>query len=79
MHLGLVTPSGPTLRIGEQLLEWKAGEAFVFDDSLEHEVWHNGTELRGVLYLNFWHPQLWSEVKPPLGLAQPVWSRDKEL
>jgi len=74
MHLGLVTPPGPALRIGEELLEWKAGKAFVFDDSFEHEVWHNGTELRAVLYLSIWHPQLWPEMKAPPGLSQPIYA-----
>ena len=27
---------------GEQR-HWKQGEVIVFDDSFEHEVWHNGT------------------------------------
>jgi hypothetical protein len=27
---------------GEQR-QWKQGEVIVFDDSFEHEVWHNGT------------------------------------
>lgn len=30
----------------------------VFDDSFEHEVWHNGTETRLVLIVDVWHPDL---------------------
>lgn len=31
---------------------------FVFDDSFEHEVWHNGTSMRLVLIVDIWHPEL---------------------
>ncbi|CAL1531013.1 unnamed protein product [Lymnaea stagnalis] len=37
---------------------WKQGEFFIFDDSFEHEVWHEGCELRFVLIVDFWHPEL---------------------
>lgn len=30
----------------------------VFDDSFEHEVWHNGTSMRLVLIVDVWHPEL---------------------
>lgn len=30
----------------------------VFDDSFEHEVWHNGTSPRLVLIVDVWHPEL---------------------
>ncbi|XP_030383645.1 aspartyl/asparaginyl beta-hydroxylase isoform X6 [Scaptodrosophila lebanonensis] len=59
-HLGLVTPEPQltSLRVAEQLRTWQAGELFIFDDSFEHEVWHNGTELRLVLIVDVWHPDL---------------------
>ena len=37
---------------------WQEGKFIVFDDSFEHEVWHKGTELRLVLIVDFWHPEL---------------------
>lgn len=33
-------------------------KVMVFDDSFEHEVWHNGTAPRVVLIMDFWHPDL---------------------
>ena len=30
----------------------------VFDDSFEHEVWHDGRDPRVVLIMDFWHPDL---------------------
>lgn len=37
---------------------WEEGKIFIFDDSFEHEVWHNGTEFRLVLIIDVWHPEL---------------------
>ncbi|XP_039953058.1 aspartyl/asparaginyl beta-hydroxylase isoform X2 [Bactrocera tryoni] len=57
-HLGLVVPKGPRLRVAEKERTWKEGEFLIFDDSFEHEVWHNGTSLRLVLIVDVWHPDL---------------------
>ncbi|XP_049309751.1 serine-aspartate repeat-containing protein F isoform X2 [Bactrocera dorsalis] len=57
-HLGLVVPKGPRLRVAEEERTWKEGEFLIFDDSFEHEVWHNGTSLRLVLIVDVWHPDL---------------------
>lgn len=57
-HLGLVVPEGPSIRVVDEIRTWTEGKVFVFDDSFEHEVWHKGTELRLVLIVDFWHPEL---------------------
>lgn len=57
-HLGLVVPPGTELRVGEEKRSWKEGKMLVFDDSFEHEVWHNGSSIRLVLIVDVWHPEL---------------------
>nr|XP_016930147.1 aspartyl/asparaginyl beta-hydroxylase isoform X3 [Drosophila suzukii] len=59
-HLTLVAPEPEktSLRVAEQERTWREGELFIFDDSFEHEVWHNGSQPRLVLILDMWHPQL---------------------
>ncbi|XP_066982298.1 aspartyl/asparaginyl beta-hydroxylase-like isoform X9 [Macrobrachium rosenbergii] len=57
-HLGLVVPSGVHLRVADQMVSWEEGKIIVFDDSWEHEVWHNGTTKRLVLIVDVWHPEL---------------------
>lgn len=57
-HLGLKVPSGTFLRVAEQTRSWENGQWLIFDDSFEHEVWHNGTGTRLVLIVDFWHPDL---------------------
>uniref|UniRef100_A0A6P7FX98 Aspartyl/asparaginyl beta-hydroxylase isoform X3 n=1 Tax=Diabrotica virgifera virgifera TaxID=50390 RepID=A0A6P7FX98_DIAVI len=57
-HLGLKVPSNTFLRVADDIRSWKEGEIIVFDDSFEHEVWHNGTDFRLILIVDIWHPEL---------------------
>lgn len=68
-HLGLVVPYGCCkIRVANETLEWEEGKLLIFDDSFEHEVWHNGTSDRLVLIVDFWHPDIeatkWSQLNP---------------
>ncbi|XP_064215543.1 aspartyl/asparaginyl beta-hydroxylase isoform X1 [Tribolium castaneum] len=58
VHLGLQVPANTFIRVAEKTRSWKEGEVLIFDDSFEHEVWHNGTSLRLVLIVDVWHPDL---------------------
>ena len=53
-HLGLIIPKGVSLRVANETRGWTQGKVIVFDDSFEHEVWHNGTKDRYVLYMSSW-------------------------
>ncbi len=57
-HLGLVVPPGccGLLVPEEEVREWREGEWLVVDDSFEHTVWNNSSDWRGILILDFWHP-----------------------
>lgn len=57
-HLGLVVPKGVRLKVAEETVTWEEGKIFIFDDSWEHEVWHEGDSLRLVLIVDVWHPEL---------------------
>uniref|UniRef100_A0A1A9WNW3 Aspartyl/asparaginy/proline hydroxylase domain-containing protein n=1 Tax=Glossina brevipalpis TaxID=37001 RepID=A0A1A9WNW3_9MUSC len=57
-HLGLIVPKGTYLRVAEEENTWHEGKFLIFDDSFEHEVWHNGTGIRLVLIVDVWHPDL---------------------
>ncbi|MGB7903386.1 MAG: aspartyl/asparaginyl beta-hydroxylase domain-containing protein [Steroidobacteraceae bacterium] len=58
VHLPLIVPRACTFRVGHQTREWKYGEAFVFDDSIEHEARNDSGELRAVLIFDVWNPAL---------------------
>jgi len=57
-HLPLIVPPGCGFRVGETTREWRVGEAFVFDDTIEHEAWNDSGELRVVLIVDLWAPAL---------------------
>ncbi|CAK1544610.1 unnamed protein product [Leptosia nina] len=58
MHLGLSNTKDTFIRVGQETRQWEIGKVFIFDDSFEHEVWHNGTGSRLVLIVDVWHPDL---------------------
>lgn len=58
VHLGVRVPGGAALRVGEETLAWEEGRCLVFDDSFEHEAWHEGDQPRVVLLMDVSHPQL---------------------
>jgi aspartyl/asparaginyl beta-hydroxylase (cupin superfamily) len=57
-HLPLIVPDGCWFRVGAETRAWKPGEAFVFDDTMEHEAENPTDELRVVFIFDVWHPDL---------------------
>jgi len=53
-HLPLVVPPDCGFRVGAETRAWVPGEAFVFDDTIEHEAWNESGELRVVLIFDVW-------------------------
>ena len=62
IHLPLIVPEGCGFRVGGETRQWRVGEAFAFDDTIEHEAWNDSDELRAVLIFDVWNPHL-SEVE----------------
>ena len=58
VHLPLIVPTGCGFRVGGESREWREGEAFVFDDTIEHEAWNRSSEERAVLIIDTWNPHL---------------------
>lgn len=58
VHLPLIVPSNCRFRVGGETREWRKGEAFVFDDTIEHEAWNRSGEDRAVLIIDTWNPHL---------------------
>ena len=57
-HLPLVVPEGCWFRVGAETRHWRRGEAFVFDDTIEHEAMNPSDQLRVVFIFDVWHPDL---------------------
>ncbi|WP_308910608.1 aspartyl/asparaginyl beta-hydroxylase domain-containing protein [Pseudokordiimonas caeni] len=58
VHLPLIVPAGCAFRVGGETRPWVEGEAFAFDDTIEHEAWNDSDELRAVLIFDVWNPHL---------------------
>jgi aspartate beta-hydroxylase len=58
LHLPLILPGNCRFRVGGETREWRMGEAWVFDDTIEHEAWNDADMPRAILILDLWHPQL---------------------
>lgn len=58
IHLPLIVPENCEFRVGNEVRPWVAGEAFAFDDTIEHEAMNGSDDLRAVLIIDTWNPHL---------------------
>jgi Aspartyl/Asparaginyl beta-hydroxylase len=57
-HLPLLVPDGCWFRVGAQRRDWRPGEAWIFDDTIEHEAANESRGLRVIFICDIWHPDL---------------------
>jgi aspartate beta-hydroxylase len=60
-HLPLIVPPQCAMRVGDATRPWTKGQLTIFDDSVEHEAWNNGSETRVVLLFDIARPELDSD------------------
>lgn len=58
VHLPLIVPPGCSFRVGGETRDWRAGEAWVFDDTIEHEAWNRSDQMRAILIFDVWNPYI---------------------
>ena len=58
LHLPLIVPEGCGFRVGGETRQWREGEAWVFDDTIEHEAWNDSDQPRIILICDLWCPGL---------------------
>lgn len=58
VHLPLIVPEKCGFRVGGETREWKVGNAFAFDDTIEHEAWNRSEAFRAILMFDVWNPHL---------------------
>jgi aspartyl/asparaginyl beta-hydroxylase (cupin superfamily) len=58
VHLALIVPEGCGFRVGSETRAWREGEAWVFDDTVEHEAWNDSDRPRTILICDVWNPRL---------------------
>jgi aspartyl/asparaginyl beta-hydroxylase (cupin superfamily) len=57
-HLALSIPPGCGFRVGGETREWREGQAWLFDDTIEHEAWNTSDQPRAILIFDVWNPYL---------------------
>jgi aspartate beta-hydroxylase len=58
VHLPIIVPPSCGFRVGSTTREWIADQAWVFDDTIEHEAWNLSDTPRAVLIFDIWNPLL---------------------
>ena len=66
-HLPLIVPTHCQFRVGNSVRSWVPGQAWVFDDTIEHEARNDSDELRVILIFDVWHPALSDAEKRMIG------------
>jgi hypothetical protein len=69
VHLPLVVPEGCGFRVGGETRTWREGEAWAFDDTVEHEAWNDSDRPRAILILDCWNPLLTPAERAIVGAA----------
>lgn len=57
-HLPLILPPQCRFRVGNHTRDWRMGEAWVFDDTIDHEAHNDSDEVRVILIFDVWNPLL---------------------
>ncbi|MGH6986375.1 MAG: aspartyl/asparaginyl beta-hydroxylase domain-containing protein [Caulobacteraceae bacterium] len=57
-HLPLILPGPARFRVGNVTRKWRMGQAWVFDDTIEHEAWNGADQPRTILIIDLWNPFL---------------------
>ena len=75
VHLPLVLPGPAGFRVGNDVRTWSIGEAWAFDDTIEHEAWNDADETRVIMIFDIWNPLL-TEAERELVRALLIEHRD---
>jgi len=75
VHLPLIVPANCGFRVGATTREWVPDQAWVFDDTIEHEAWNLSDTPRAVLIFDIWNPLLTPAERDMIQTATEVYGR----
>ena len=75
VHLPLIVPPGCGFRVGGETREWIPGNAWVFDDTIEHEAWNDSDVPRAILIFDVWNPFLTQAEQEMIKVATEIYSQ----
>jgi aspartate beta-hydroxylase len=73
VHLPLVVPPDCGFRVGATTREWVPGQAWVFDDTIEHEAWNRSDTPRAILIFDIWNPLLTAAERDMIQTATEIY------
>ena len=73
VHLPLVIPPDCGFRVGATTREWIPGQAWVFDDTIEHEAWNLSDTPRAILIFDIWNPLLTAAERDMIQTATEIY------
>ena len=68
----LELPGPAWFRVGNERRDWKIGEAFVFDDSVDHEAMNEADTTRTILIVDIWNPYLTAAERELISVLLPT-------
>jgi aspartate beta-hydroxylase len=75
VHLPLIVPPNCGFRVGSTTREWAPDQAWVFDDTIEHEAWNLSDTPRAVLIFDIWNPLLTPAERDMIQTATEVYGQ----
>ncbi len=75
VHLPLVVPPGCGFRVGSTTREWMPGQAWVFDDTINHEAWNLSDTPRAILIFDIWNPLLTAAERDSIQTATEIYAK----
>lgn len=75
VHLPLIVPEGCGFRVGATTREWVPGQAWVFDDTIDHEAWNDSDSPRAILIFDIWNPLLTEAEREAITAVTEIYGR----
>jgi aspartate beta-hydroxylase len=75
VHLPLVVPPDCGFRVGSTTREWVPGQAWIFDDTIEHEAWNLSDTPRAILIFDVWNPLLTAAERDMIKTATEIYAQ----
>jgi aspartate beta-hydroxylase len=75
VHVPLVIPPDCGFRVGSTTREWVPGQAWVFDDTINHEAWNLSDTPRAILIFDVWNPLLTAAERDMIKTATEIYAK----
>ena len=75
VHVPLVIPPDCGFRVGSTTREWVPGQAWVFDDTINHEAWNLSDTPRAIMIFDIWNPLLTAAERDMIQAATEIYAK----